>query len=222
MATIELSTEPLVAGDRILRAEFLRRWEAQPEIRKAELIGGVVYMPSPLSADHSEADSLVICWLKYYAAHTPGCEAGNNGTWFMLQDAPQPDAHLRRVRECGGTSWVEKGFFHGAPELIAETCRSSTSYDLHQKKDLYAAAGVKEYLAVLLHERELRWQRLVGDEYQSLQQSPDGVVRSLIFPGLWLHVRALLSGNMLQVLDTLKQGLESSEHAEFVQQLARK
>jgi len=44
MATVEreLEIEPLVAGDRLTREEFLRRWEAIPELKKAELIGGGV------------------------------------------------------------------------------------------------------------------------------------------------------------------------------------
>src|SRR5262245_48205773 len=134
MPTIEINRGPLVAGDRMTRVEFLRRWGKMPELKKAELIGGIVYMPSPLSADHSMSDSQMNAWLQVYAANTPGCEAGSNATWYMLADAPQPDGHLRVVRECGGTSWVEDNYFHGAPALIAELCRSSTSYDLHQKK----------------------------------------------------------------------------------------
>ena len=221
MATVELEVEPLMPGDHLAREEFLRRWEARPEIKKAELIWGVVYMPSPLSADHGKRDVEVGYWLCHYAMHTPGCEAGQNATWYMLEDAPQPDCHLRIERECGGTSWIENNFFRGAPELAAEVCLSSTSYDLHQKRDLYAAAGVKEYVVVLLRERQVRWHRLVGGSYQLLPIGPDGVLRSLVFPGLWLDGQALITGNMLRVLEVLNQGLASPEHAEFLARLAR-
>src|SRR5262245_15596380 len=166
MATITINRGPLIAGDRLTREEFLRRWDQMPELKRAELIGGVVYMPSPLSADLSNVDSAVIYWLKHYALHTPGCQASNNATWHMLEDAPMPDSNLRIVREGGGTSWVEYNYFHGVPELAAEICRSSSSYDLHQKKELYEAAGVKEYVAVLLEEQSVRWHRLVGGRYQ--------------------------------------------------------
>ena len=46
--------EPLSPGDQLTRAEeFLRPiWEAHPEIKRAELLGGIVYMPSPLSVQH--------------------------------------------------------------------------------------------------------------------------------------------------------------------------
>ena len=220
MTTTELEVHPLTVGDHLSRDEFIQRWEAQPELKMAELIGGTVYMSSPLSAAHSKSDNHIQVWLGTYAVHTPGCEGGSNATWFMLKDAPQPDAHLRILEDCGGASWIEGKFFHGAPELAAEVCLSSSSYDLHQKLALYRAAGVKEYLAYLLHEHEIRWHRLVGDEYQTLELPPDGILRSLTFPGLWLDVTALLDGNMPQVMATLQRGLDSADHAEFIERLA--
>ncbi len=39
-------------GDRMSRAEFLRRWEQIPELKQAELIKGVVYLASPVSTAH--------------------------------------------------------------------------------------------------------------------------------------------------------------------------
>ena len=39
---------PLEPGDRLSRAEFERRYDAMPNLKKAELIEGVVYMPSPV------------------------------------------------------------------------------------------------------------------------------------------------------------------------------
>ena len=107
----------------------------------------------------------------------------------------------------------------GAPELAAEVSLSSTAYDLHQKLELYQAAGVKEYLAVLLREQKVRWHRLVGNAYQLLPASKDGVIRSVVFPGLWLHAKALLAGDMKKVMEILDQGLRSPEHAAFVAQL---
>jgi Uma2 family endonuclease len=219
MSIVESQIEPLRAGDKLTRAEFLRRWEAMPQVKKAELIGGIVYMPSPVTMDHSRADNWIAHWLGHYAMYTPGCEAGNNATWFMLEDAPQSDVFLRIRKEHGGGSWVEDKYLHGEPELLAEVCVSSSSYDLHQKKELYLAGGVKEYLAVLIKEQEVRWHRLVANGYQTLPRSRQGVIRSVVFPGLWLDVPALLSGNMLKVIETLEQGLHASEHDEFVNQL---
>jgi hypothetical protein len=33
---------PLAGGDRLSGEEFMRRWEAHPEIKRAELLGGLV------------------------------------------------------------------------------------------------------------------------------------------------------------------------------------
>lgn len=222
MPPIRQQTPPLVAGDRLTRDEFLRRWEAMPGLKKAELIGGIVYMAPLVGAEHGETDAGVTHWVQHYAIHTPGCNAGSNTTWYMLQDAPQPDAHLRLVRDCGGASWVEKGILHGAPELVAETTRSSTSYDLHQKKDLYEAAGVKEYVVVLLDDEEVLWHRLVGSKYQTLEVTPEGLLYSVVFPGLWLDPSALLRADMAKVLQVLEEGLNSPEHDAFARDLERK
>jgi hypothetical protein len=51
MATFPLVQGPLVAGDRLTRDEFLRRWEEMPDLKKAELIGGVfTWLPRSVSA----------------------------------------------------------------------------------------------------------------------------------------------------------------------------
>ena len=213
---------PLAAGDTLTWEEFEARWDATPEIKFAELIGGKVYMPPPLSIPHGEMDGAVIFWLQNYAIHTPGCKSATNATVRLFKDAPQPDAHLRLKRECGGRSRVKDNLLHGAPELAAEICLSSAAYDLHEKKELYRAAGVQEYLAVLMHEEEVRWHRLEGGSYKLLKPAKDGVIRSIVFPGLWLDTRALLKENLRQVLETLNQGLATEEHLKFAAELATK
>ena len=221
MSTAISDIATLVAGDKLTRDEFLRRWEAMPDVKRAELIGGVVYMPSPVSVDHGYVSNDVGHWLGHYALLTPGCRAGQNATWLMLGDAPQPDVHLCILPEHGGQSRVKGKFCAGAPELVAEVCLSTTAYDLHQKLELYVAAGVQEYVAVLLREREVWWHRRIGGTYELLPQSDEGVIQSVVFPGLWLNVPALLDENMASVLKTLSQGLQSSQHAEFVARLSR-
>lgn len=211
--------EPVVAGDKLSREEFIRRWQEAPEVKRAELIGGIVYMPSPVSEIHGDRENLAGWWVRAYSLATPGTKAGQNATWFMLADAPQPDAFLCLMAEHGGQAYSQDGFLHGAPELALEVCLSSTSYDLHQKKELYAKAGVKEFLAVLPAEAEIRWGRLVGEQYQDLDVWPDGTVRSLVFPGLWLDRQAFLAGEATRVEAALARGLESAEHKEFVARL---
>ena len=217
---IEQRVPPLVAGDKLTRAEFLRRWEADPEIKKAELIGGIVYMPSPVSTEHGDMELDVGTWLGMYKAGTPGTAGGHNTTSFILEDTPQPDLNLRIRPEYGGSSWVEDKYLGGIPELLTEIRRSSASYDLHVKLDLYQAAKIPEYLAILLFEQEVRGHVLVNGQYQILPPDPDGLLRSRVFPGLWLDGKALLAGNMEQVLARLQEGLRSREHERFVAELA--
>jgi hypothetical protein len=70
---------PLQNGDRLTRAEFERRYDAMPHLKKAELIEGVVYMPSPVChAQHGHPHFNAIAWLGQYAAFTPGVEGGDN------------------------------------------------------------------------------------------------------------------------------------------------
>lgn len=234
MSTVERSVPPLVAGDKLTTDEFLRRWEAMPGLKRAELIGGIVYlpspwikdyggvdMPSPLSRDHGGSDFQLGTWLGVYAAHTPGCEGGHGVTQVMTEeDSPQPDVHLRVLPAYGGQSTDAGKYVGGAPELVAEISLSSTSYDLHQKYALYESAGVQEYLAVLLEEQEVRWHRLVGESYEVMSTDADGVLRSHVFPGLWLDPVAMLAGDLSRVLAVLNDGLATAEHRTFVDRLA--
>lgn len=211
--------EPLIPGDFLSRDEFLRRWESMPDAKRAELIRGVVYMPSPLSRPHAVMESNVSGWLAVYRAATPGCESGNNATWLMGEDAPQPDLCLYVLPEFGGRVSMRGDLLEGAPEFLAEVCLTSASYDLHQKLELYQEAGVQEYLAVLVRRREVRWHRLVEGRFEIEPVPEDGVHRSVVFPGLWLDTKALVAGNLATVLAVLHAGTSASEHETFLKQL---
>src|SRR5689334_9352010 len=114
MATItEERIAPLMTGDNLRRDEFLRRWEADAGIKRAELIQGVVYMPSPVRVEHGDTDGDLGGWLSVYKANTFGTASGRNTTSFMLDDSPQPDLNLRLLPEFGGKSWVDGGYLQG-------------------------------------------------------------------------------------------------------------
>jgi Uma2 family endonuclease len=222
MAEQQTAVKPLAAGDRLTWPEFEERWDADPEIKRAELIGGRVYMPSPLSNRHGETQGDLATWLGHYAARTPGVRMVTAGACRMLQDAPQPDLLLRVLEDCGGQSRVRGKYLHGAPELVAEVCLTSAAYDLHDKMELYRTAGVQEFVAAILAENEVRWHRLVEGEYEVVATDSAGVIRAATFPGLWLHVPSLLSGDLAQLLQKLDTGLASPEHAAFAAELARR
>jgi Uma2 family endonuclease len=222
MSSVAERFAALVEGQRLSRDEFLRRYEALPHLKKAELIGGIVRMPSPVSRDHGTRDSRLRTWLGVYAAYTPGCEAAAGSTWLMLEDAPQPDSDLRLLPECGGASRTQGRYVAGAPEVLTEVSLSSAAIDLTEKKKLYREAGVREYIVFLVAQSKLRWYRLAGNNYKMFAVPADGILRSQVFPGLWLDVGALLAGDMAGVLDVLHEGLQSAEHAAFVKELVRR
>jgi Uma2 family endonuclease len=214
---------PLENGDRLTREEFERRYEAMPHLKKAELLKGVVYMPSPVNlARHGEPQLRLVTWLGLYQLATPGVRGGDNSTVRMGPESePQPDGLLLIPRELGGQAMVDaNGYVVGAPDLAAEVASSSVSYDLHVKLEVYREHGVREYVAWRVGDRAVDWLVLRGDRYEPLAPGPDGILRSEVFPGLWLDPQALVSGDGPRLLAVLQEGLASPEHAAFVQRLA--
>lgn len=214
---------PLENGDRLSRQEFERRYQGMPQVKKAELIEGVVYMPAALRfRSHGQPHSNIMTWLGTYAALTPGVAPGDNPTVRLdLDNEPQPDAVLLIEPQYGGQARLsDDDYIEGAPEFIAEIAASSAAIDLSDKKRAYRRNGVREYLVWQVFDRKLDWFGLQETEYISLPMDDDGVIRSQVFPGLWLAVDDMLSGNMAQVLAVLQDGLASSDHTAFVKTLA--
>ncbi|MGH9845075.1 MAG: Uma2 family endonuclease [Blastocatellia bacterium] len=215
----------LEVGDRLTRLEFERRYEAMPDVKKAELIEGVVYMPSPVRhPEHGKPQSLIVTWLGVYRAYTPLTDFSDNATVRMDEiNEPQPDALLFIDQKAvGGARIGPDHYIEGAPELIAEVAASSASYDLHDKLDAYQRNGVREYIVWRVEDGELDWFRLRGETYVRLRPGAGGITRSRVFPGLWLNVNALLADDLSRVLADLQKGLKSKEHGAFVKKLARK
>lgn len=201
---------PLCAGDRLTRDEFERRYAAMPQVKKAELIEGVVYMPSPVTQSrHGGPHARLSTWLGHYVAATPGLDFGDNATVRLdLDNEPQPDLHLRLLPERGGrTRLSAEGYLVGPPELVVEIAASSASYDLHDKLGTYRRSGVREYLVWRVDDGAVDWFVERDGEYQCLLPDAAGVLRSEVFAGLWLDVRALLRDDLQAVLDRLQEGI---------------
>lgn len=220
MSSVTKLPPALREGDRISREEFLWRWEAEPDLKRAELIDGTVHMPSPVSRLHSRFTRMLIGWISIYSAGTPGTDCGNDSTWLMLQSAPQPDVDLCLLPEYGGNSREAGAYISGAPELAVEVCASSASYDLGPKLDLYRRAGVREYLTVLLAEQQVIWRSFDSPDTETIAPNDAGILCSAVFPGLWLDGEALLRGDQTAVFAVAQQGLASAEHAAFLQRLS--
>jgi Uma2 family endonuclease len=216
---------PLENGDRLTRQEFERRYEAMPWLKKAELIEGVVYMGSPVrQRSHGRPHGFIIGWLAAYVAATPGVDLGDNATIRLdVDNEPQPDALLRIEPEVGGRSRVgEDEYIDGPPELLFEIAASSASYDVHDKLHVYRRNQVQEYAVWRVYDKRIDWWELREGEYLPIEPGEDGILRSKVFPGLWLAMPALLEGKLAEVLATVQKGLASEEHAAFVARLNEK
>jgi Uma2 family endonuclease len=213
---------PLENGDVLTRAEFEHRYEAMPHLKKAELIEGVVYVPSPVRHTyHGHPHTHLISWLGQYEASTPGVQASDNSTVRLdLDNEPQPDALLFIDPACGGQARIDaEEYIAGAPELVAEVASSSASYDLHAKLRVYRRNGVREYIVWRVLEREIDWFVLRAGQYERIPLDAAGLYRSEVFPGLWLDPAALLRGDLATVLAVVQRGLASPEHAAFITRL---
>jgi Uma2 family endonuclease len=212
----------LETGDHLTREEFERRYEAMPALKKAELIEGVVYVPSAVRFEqHGKQHADLMTWLGVYRAHTPGVHAGDNTTVRLdMDNEPQPDAVLLIDPTHAGQAQIDAdGYIAGAPEFAAEVASSSASLDLNAKSRVYRRNGVREYLVWRVLDQAIDWFVLRNSQYERLALGPSGWYQSQIMPGLWLDPDALVRGDLLQVLQRLQQGLASPEHAAFVTKL---
>jgi len=215
-----LSTPPLLEGDSLTSDEFLRRWEEIPDLKRAELIDGIVYMASPVSLRHEQFQMFLATWVGIYRCATPGCRPGMEGTWLMGEEqVPQPDVTLSIRPELGGQSRVEGLYAAGAPEFLAEVAVTSRSRDFGAKKRLYERVGVLEYLIAVPVWQEISWFERTESGFQPVEPEADGIFRSRCFPGLWLDLQALWDIDFARMNEVLQQGLATPEHAAFVERL---
>lgn len=212
----------LEPGDHLDQAAFHTRYQAMPPDIKAELVEGMVHIPAALKREHGRHHGLVIHWLYAYEDHTSGVEVYDNATTIMgEQSEPQPDASLIILPSRGGQiRFTDDDFLQGAAELVVEIASSTESIDLHAKKRDYERGGVREYLVVALRQRQVFWFVSRDLKFHPLAEEADGTLRSTVFPGLWLDPAALLELHSTRVIDVLKQGVATAEHAAFVQRLA--
>jgi Uma2 family endonuclease len=213
---------PLVDGDHLTVEDFERRYEAMPGLKKAELINGVVHMTPPVHDDHSTPHSFASGWITLYSAHTPGTQPHlERSVQFIGHSEVQPDVMLVIRPDHGGATFInERGNLAGSPELILEVAATSANYDLYEKKDLYHANRVREYIVWQTLDQRLDWFEWESTAYVRRTPDKQGIIRSVVFPGLWLNVTALLEERYDAVLRTVQAGLASAEHRGFARKLA--
>jgi len=216
--TLSPSAVLLQPGDRLTADDFLARYEQLPGI-KAQLIEGVVYMPSPLRAeDHGDLHAALMFWLTNYWLATPGVQPSIAATTRLSDTSvPEPDASLRILH--GGQTQLQGGYIIGPPELAIEIAASTLSIDRQAKWRDYLRHGVREYLLWRVEEAAIDWWVAREGQYVALQPDAQGILRSEVFPGLWLDPAALLRRDLPQVLAVLQQGLATPEHGAFRERL---
>lgn len=218
---VRYTTTELVSGDRMSQEEFHGIYETMPDNFRAELLNGTVFVSVPTSKPHATGQNDLSTIFGYYRAMTDGIESFDNATLKLSKkDEVQPDLGLRILPAYGGqTKDTYDGYISGAPELVAEIAFSSRAIDLHLKRARYKKFGVIEYIVVCLKPKEIYWFDL--HQGLSFRKKPDenGILKSHVFPGLWIDGNALLKKELKKSLEILQQGLGSPEHAEFVAKL---
>lgn len=196
----------LESGDHLSGEEFHRRYSARPDIKKAELVEGIVWVGGRVRAqEHAEPNAAMAGWLGFYAAYAPDVRVGLHAT-VILDDRNevQPDV-LAWLPRLAGIRLTYDGYLEGAPHLIVEIAATSASYDLHSKKEAYRRNGVCEYVVWRVLDRAIDWFHLQEGEYVRVEPGADGFVESANFAGLRLHIPSMLAGDLAAVLATLPE-----------------
>jgi Uma2 family endonuclease len=222
MSTIDrTSAPPLEAGQRLDQREFHARYQAMPPGTKAELVGGVVVMPSPVGNRHGTTCLNVAMWLGIYKSRTPGTQASDNATTILGDDDEfQPDCWLRILPAKGGQTRDQGKYVEGAPELVVEIADSSRGIDLGPKLAEYERAGALEYVVFALDPDQVYWHTRQDDRLVRIDPDDDGWFRSKAFPGLWLDPVALFADDGLALIASLDRGLATEDHANFIATLS--
>jgi Uma2 family endonuclease len=208
------------------RGEFERRWDEMPELKRAELINGMVLIKEPTRfTHHGEPHAHLTATLGRYTAMTPGVFCADAPSVRLDEhNEPQPDVVLLIPPEAGGRACIdEDDFVAGGPELIAEVSGAKYSIDLHDKMDVYRRHGVREYVVWRVSDREIDWFVLRENRYERVEptktKSGRAVYQSSVFPGLWLDFEALLARDLATVFKTIDEGVADPAHAEFANHL---
>lgn len=212
---------PLLPGERLTQREFHARYEQHHEEIRFELIGGVVFMVPPAGYEHGRNDFQITSIIGLYESQTPGVVGLHNvSVQLGERSEPQPDCVLCIKPEYGGQTWIKGSLLAGPPELVIEIADSSGSYDLVKKRKDYQSHGVLEYIVVSIRQQQFHWFDLANDEEREI--ATDGILRSIVFPGLWIDSEALFRNETRTLVETLQRGLKSKPHAAFKSQLQRR
>jgi Uma2 family endonuclease len=203
---------PLENGDRLSRTEFERRYAAHPEIKKAELIEGIVYVASPTKLPHGLVHGRASLWLSTYVHATPPIRLVENTSIQLAQDDfAQPDLFLwlPKTHEQDAAAGQRDEILDHAPDLVIEIAASSAAYDLHVKMNAYQRSAAPEYVVFLVYERETVWFAWQDGVYHQRTPDQQGIIRSQVFPGLWLDTARFWADDSTGVANVVRRGMKT-------------
>lgn len=176
-------------AERITAEEFFRD---APEERKAELIDGVMVMPSPALVTHERLQRFLLTLLTLFVEEHNLGEVLGSRTAVALDrlNAPEPD--ILFVARARANMIREKGVF-GAPDLVIEILSAGTARnDRGPKFAAYERAGVRElWLIDPYGPAGTEFYHWTNGRFQRVDADAGGILRSAAVAGFWLDVRWL-------------------------------
>jgi Uma2 family endonuclease len=178
-------------AERMTAEEFMRD---APEDRKAELIDGVLVMPSPASTTHERLQRFLFLLLQSYAEERDLGEALGSRTAVVLapDQAPEPDILFVRKERQGIIQ--EKGVM-AAPDFVIELLSAGTARnDRGPKFRAYERAGVSELWLIDPYGPEgTQFFQLQEGRYVEVRADKNGILRATAVPGFWIDLKWLWS-----------------------------
>jgi len=172
--------------ERMSAADFFRD---APEDRKAELIDGLMIMPSPPLVIHERLQGFLFRLLGGFVEERELGEVFGSRTAVELElfYAPEPDIFFvsqERLHIIG-----EKGVL-GAPDFVIEILSASTAQnDRGSKFHAYERAGVREYWLIDPYgPAGTEFYRLLNGRFHPLAPDAEGRLTSATIPGFWIDL----------------------------------
>lgn len=156
--------------------------------RRIELLEGNLIELSPETPYHANRNNRVY---KYLLARFDGFADVRSGHPITLSNSePEPDivlAHLPETRYDACHPQSEDIY------LLIEVSYSTLDYDLTQKKQAYARAGIIEYWVIDLKNRQLiLFRHPEGNDYQHCSNVKAGHIQPIAVPQIRLEIEELL------------------------------
>ena len=178
-------------------------------------------MPSPVSQRrHGDRTQASIGWLFHYRARTPGASSGDNSTVRLdLNNSPSPTRAFHQPAYGGQVKLDEEGYIVGAPDSLPRSppALPATTFTISSGLTSATVSASTSSGASSIVRSIGSFCVTAASRNSHLEE--DGTLRSTVFPGLWLDPSASLDEDFDRLLDVLRSGLDSAEHAEFVGRL---